>query len=287
MSMAAQGSSGQGLRRSWPTGELGARVVSAAVLAAVALLATYQGGPLFALVWLLAGLAVLGEWLAMARVEPRWTLQLILGVGLAALTAAYLSPVPAPTGIALFVLVLALALFLGATARDRLWAAAAFACAAVLVLVPPAVRDHPGLGIAGVLWMFAVVWATDIAAYFTGRRLGGPKLWPRVSPKKTWSGFAGGLLAATLAGVAVPVAAQRWGWTPPIGLGGVAILSALASILSQLGDLAESALKRRFAVKDSGRLIPGHGGVMDRLDGFWAVALLVGILLVGFSAVRI
>ena len=147
-------------------------------------------------------------------------------------------------------------------------------------------RGHPDLGIVAVLWMFAVVWTTDIAAYFTGRRLGGPKLWPSVSPKKTWSGFGGGLLAGTLAGIAVPAAAQRWGWTPPLGLWAIAILSALASVLSQLGDLGESALKRRFGVKDSGRLIPGHGGVMDRLDGFWAVALLTGAGLLAVALAR-
>jgi phosphatidate cytidylyltransferase len=274
--MAAEGSPEEGLRRGWLATELGARVVSALVLAAVVLFATYQGGLLFALVWLLAGLAVLGEWITIARVEPRWTLQLVSGLGLVALTGAYLSPVSLATGTALFGLGLALALFLGARGRDRLWAAAAFACAAVLVIVPPALRGHPDLGIVAVLWMFAVVWTTDIAAYFTGRRLGGPKLWPSVSPKKTWSGFGGGLLAGTLAGIAVPAAAQRWGWTPPLGLWVIAILSALASVLSQLGDLGESALKRRFDVKDSGRLIPGHGGVMDRLDGFWAVAVLAG-----------
>jgi phosphatidate cytidylyltransferase len=285
MSMAAQGSSGQDLRRGWLATELGARVVSAAVLAALVLFATYRGGLLFALVWLIAGLAVLGEWMAMARVEPRWTLQSVLSVGLVALTAAYLAPISLATGIALFILGSALALFLGTTGRDRLWAAAAFACAMVLVVVPPAVRDHPDLGLVGVLWMFAVVWTTDIAAYFTGRRLGGPKLWPRVSPKKTWSGFGGGLLAGTLAGIAVPAAAQRWGWTLPMPLWSVAILSALASLVSQAGDLGESALKRCFQAKDSGRLIPGHGGVMDRLDGFWAVALLVGLVLV-LAAVR-
>jgi phosphatidate cytidylyltransferase len=284
--MAAEGSPEEGLRRGWLATELGARVVSALVLAAVVLFATYQGGLLFALVWLLAGLAVLGEWITIARVEPRWTLQLVSGLGLVALTGAYLSPVSLATGTALFGLGLALALFLGARGRDRLWAAAAFACAAVLVIVPPALRGHPDLGIVAVLWMFAVVWTTDIAAYFTGRRLGGPKLWPSVSPKKTWSGFGGGLLAGTLAGIAVPAAAQRWGWTPPLGLWVIAILSALASVLSQLGDLGESALKRRFDVKDSGRLIPGHGGVMDRLDGFWAVAVLAGAGLFSLVLVR-
>jgi phosphatidate cytidylyltransferase len=286
MRMAADDSSEQGLRRGWLATELGARVVSAVVLAALVLFATYQGGSLFALVWLVAGLAVLGEWIAMARSEPRWTLQLILGAGLIALAAAYLAPVSLATGAALFALCVALALFLGATARDRLWAAAAFACAAILVVVPPAVRDHPGLGAVGVLWMFAVVWTTDIAAYFTGRRFGGPKLWPQVSPKKTWSGFAGGLLAGTLAGVAVPILARRWGWTPPLGLPALAMLSALGSIVGQLGDLGESGLKRHFGVKDSGRLIPGHGGVMDRLDAFWAVALLVGAIMAAVPPVR-
>jgi phosphatidate cytidylyltransferase len=277
--MAAEGSSGQDLRRGWLATELGARVVSAAVLAAVAILATYLGGWPFALLWLLAGMAVLAEWIVMARLEPRGRLQLILGAGLLGLAVSPLTIDPWATGIAVGGVSLAFAAVLAATARDRLWAAAAFAGAAVLVLVPPAVRDDPTLGIVGVLWMFAVVWTTDIVAYFTGRRLGGPKLWPRVSPKKTWSGFAGGLVAGTAAGVAVPLFAMQWGWAQPIATSWIALLSAVASVVGQAGDLAESALKRHFGVKDSGHLIPGHGGAMDRLDAFWAVACLVGLVL--------
>ena len=123
-----------------------------------------------------------------------------------------------------------------------------------------------------------VVWTTDVAAYFAGRRFGGPKLWPRVSPKKTWSGFAGGLLGGTFAGCAI-IRLALGDWEEQPGLAMVAVISALASVASQLGDLGESALKRRFDVKDSGHVIPGHGGVMDRVDGFWAVAALAGLWL--------
>jgi phosphatidate cytidylyltransferase len=166
------------------------------------------------------------------------------------------------------------------------WVAAGLAYAAVIAIVPPLVREDPRLGIAAILWMFAVVWFTDIAAYFTGRALGGPKLCPAVSPKKTWSGFLGGLAAAIVAGAAVAMIASRFGWQPPVSLPVVVLVSGVASVLSQIGDLGESALKRRFGAKDSGRFIPGHGGVMDRLDGFWAVAALMGVALAGAHGVR-
>jgi phosphatidate cytidylyltransferase len=219
------------------TSELGLRIASSLVLAAIALFATYIGGWLFAALWVAAAVAIFVEWIMMTRYEPRWM-------------------------------------------------AFGFAYAAVIAIVPPLVREHPRLGIAAILWMFAVVWFTDIAAYFTGRALGGPKLWPAVSPKKTWSGFLGGLAAATAAGAAVALIAARLGWNAPVSLGAVIFLSAAASVLSQLGDLGESALKRRFGAKDSGRIIPGHGGVLDRLDGFWAVAALMGVVLAGVHGAR-
>ena len=120
--------------------------------------------------------------------------------------------------------------------------------------------------------MFAVVWATDIAAYFVGRAVGGPKLAPRLSPNKTWSGSIGGLAGAVLAAVLV----VHFG-----GVGGMpaAIVVAMAlSTVAQIGDLAESAIKRRFGVKDASSLIPGHGGLMDRLDGFVAAAVLACLI---------
>lgn len=259
----------------WLSTELGLRVVSALVLGAAVLAATAAGGWAFALVWLAAGIAIASEWTGMTRAGPHPRLPLVHGFALAGAVVALRLGAPLAT-----LGLLVVGLLAGAVLAERRGpACAAFFAGAVIALVPPALRDDPGIGVAGPLWMFAVVWTTDIAAYFTGRTLGGPKLWPAVSPKKTWSGFAGGLVAGTLAGVLLAFLAPRLG-APVWPLGTVAALSVVGSLLSQGGDLGESALKRTCGVKDSGRLIPGHGGVMDRLDGFFAVALLAGAGLV-------
>jgi phosphatidate cytidylyltransferase len=261
------------------SGELGARIVSAVVMVAVALATASYGGWPFALFWLAAGIAMMVEWTDMTKVEPRRPVQIVFGAGLAVLTVLVM------TGAGLFVSALTgLAFLLAGSvmargAERKLWAASGFAYAAVIVVVLPIVRAHPNLGLLGLLWMFAVVWATDIAAYFTGRALGGPKLFPAVSPKKTWSGFLGGVVAAALGGFLVAWGAQRLDLVQPFSLRNTVTLSLIASVASQIGDLGESALKRHCDVKDSSHLIPGHGGVMDRLDGFWAVALLMGLVL--------
>jgi phosphatidate cytidylyltransferase len=268
-------------RRASPSSELGLRVVSGIVLIVVALGATWLGGWAFAILWCAAGLVMAAEWIGMAGARPRIPLIAAASAGLVGLAlVARLGPWPAAPALVAGVTLVLLAL-LGASTRDRLWAVGGFVYAAPVVIVPVLVRDRPDLGPAAILWIFAVVWTTDIAAFFVGRRLGGPKLWRRVSPGKTWSGFAGGLVAGALAGLVVALLALRAGQPLPLSLPAVAAAAALASVASQLGDLGESALKRHFAIKDSGHLIPGHGGVMDRLDGFVAVAFLVGLALLG------
>ena len=164
--------------------------------------------------------------------------------------------------------------------RDRSWAVAGFAlrggdrrwcrrwCA-----------DSPAGGLVGVLWMFAVVWTHRHRAPISpAARFGGPKLWPRVSPKKTWSGFLGGLRARRCA-VAIAGGASRPPLVRAVQPALVVLLSAAASVRARLAILLESAMKRHFDVKDSSQLIPGHGGVMDRLDAFWAVALYACVML--------
>lgn len=256
------------------------------VLVAVALAATWAGGGGFALLWLAAAVAIVFEWNGMTRTEPRSGLILASAAGLVGLAAAHQWSAAWPV-FASVVLgsVLAVAV-LGRDGRSRLWAVSGFAYAAVVALVPSLVRDDPALGITGIGWLFAVVWTTDIVAYFVGRSVGGPKLWPSVSPKKTWSGFLGGLVGAVAAGMLVVHLSSQLGGPTPFGLIAVGAASGLASVASQFGDLAESALKRRFGAKDSGRLIPGHGGVMDRLDGFVAVALLCGLAMAGSRLAR-
>jgi phosphatidate cytidylyltransferase len=143
---------------------------------------------------------------------------------------------------------------------------AGVACAAPIVL-----RLDPQDGLAAIVLLFAVVWSTDVLGYVVGRLAGGPKLWPAVSPKKTWSGAIGGTLGAAVAGLLVARANS-------FALAPVAMLSVLLSVAAQAGDLMESALKRRFNVKDASHLIPGHGGVMDRLDGFIVAAFFAVLL---------
>jgi len=127
-------------------------------------------------------------------------------------------------------------------------------------------------GLVTVLWLMVLVWACDTGAYFAGRSIGGPKLLPSVSPKKTWAGLIGGMVAGALVGAGIAL----WsGLADPVILAGV---SAVVAAFSQVGDLSESAFKRHFGVKDSGDVIPGHGGVLDRVDGLlFAIIIVVAI----------
>ena len=139
------------------------------------------------------------------------------------------------------------------------------------------IRDH--LGMTAALWVFGMVWATDIGAYFAGRAFGGARLAPAISPSKTWSGLIGGMVAALIASATIGDRAGIIGVPLWIGL--------FMGLLAQLGDLGESWMKRRAGVKDSGKLIPGHGGIFDRVDGLLPVALILGALAVaGQIAVR-
>jgi phosphatidate cytidylyltransferase len=256
-------------------GELKLRVASALVLAVGILLATVWGGWPFRLVWVLVAGLVAYEWLSIVSRDN--AVAGGIGVVLAGLVLAFSpSSQPALAGVS------AAAALIGAVATPLVQARLGLeicgvAYALAFALVTPALRALPELGFAIIIWSFAVVWFTDIAAYFTGRKLGGPKLMPSVSPKKTWSGAFGGTLAGTAGGYAV------WALTPGaaqiVGPGLVIIGSLAASVASQAGDLFESALKRRFGAKDSSRLIPGHGGFLDRLDGYWAVLVFAGLAL--------
>jgi len=146
---------------------------------------------------------------------------------------------------------------------------------AIYICVPSGVliwlRADAMSGMITILWLFAVVWSADIAAYFSGRAIGGPRLAPRISPKKTWAGFIGGVSFATVVAGAFAV---YWD-APPLAL---ALWGAVVAITSQAGDLLESAVKRHFDVKDSSQLIPGHGGVLDRVDALVAGAVAIAIL---------
>ena len=248
--------------------ELWRRVASAMVLAPLAIGTAYLGGWAFLAFWGLAAIGVAWEWIGLVSAS-RPALPLgVVALGVAAVLFAVDGWPSALPGLAAGVVVTALV----ARRGQRRWILAAVSSAGAVLAAPAMLRADSQWGFRAILLLFAVVWATDVAAYFVGRQVGGPRLWPAVSPNKTWSGALAGMAAAVGAGVMVATIA---------GLGNlpvIAILCAGLSVVGQAGDLLESAVKRHFGTKDASRLIPGHGGLMDRLDGFVAAAV-VGTLI--------
>jgi phosphatidate cytidylyltransferase len=243
------------------------RVAAALVLAPLAIAAAYAGGWLWAGLVTLAAIGLYVEWLTV--VGARAPGAVVAGVVALAIAGPLLAK--GRMDALLLVLVVGLAGVMLVSPAQRLWSAAGFAYAAAAEVASVLVRIDRADGFVALMLVLLVVWVTDIGGYVAGRGIGGPKLWPKVSPGKTWAGAIGGFVASLM--VAAGFAAFGLGKTAP-----VLVLGAVLSIASQLGDLFESAVKRRFGVKDSSHIIPGHGGLLDRLDGFIAAIVMAAIL---------
>jgi phosphatidate cytidylyltransferase len=244
------------------------RFIAALVLAPAAIAIAYAGGWLWSALATLAAIGLYVEWLMIVGAARETRVVASGGVALAIAGFCFAAGWIDASLVALLVGVAAVAWL---APERRHWVAAGFLYAAAAEIASVLVRLDQAQGFTALTFVLLIVWVTDIAGYFVGRGMGGPKLWPRVSPKKTWAGALGGFAASL--GVSAGFVGMGLGKTGPILLVGAAL-----SIASQLGDLFESAVKRRFGVKDSSQLIPGHGGLMDRLDGFVAAVVLAAIL---------
>jgi phosphatidate cytidylyltransferase len=244
-----------------------ARVIVAIVLAPLAIAIAYAGGWLWTALVTVVSIGLYVEWLGIVGAVREMR---VVAFGVAALAIGGLGLGLGRIDAALVALAIGLAGVAALSRAPRSWTASGFFYAAAAEVASVLVRLDQVWGFVALILVLLVVWATDIGGYFAGRGIGGPKLWPLVSPKKTWAGAVGGFTASLA--VAAGFAALGLGKAGPLLL-----LAAVLSISSQLGDLFESAVKRRFGVKDSSHIIPGHGGLMDRLDGYVVAVLLAAI----------
>jgi len=261
-----------------PSRNLLMRVIVAAVLAPLAIGIAYVGGVFWIALVTLAVIGLYVEWLMVIGLAREMR---VVACGIVALAIAGVCLAMGRIEIALVILGIGLLATPLIAPERRNWVAAGFLYAAAAQTASILVRFDAAKGFVALMFVLLVVWVTDSGGYFAGRGIGGPKLWPRVSPKKTWAGAIGGFAAGLI--VAACFAALDLGRTGPLLL-----LGGMLSIVSQLGDLFESAVKRRFGVKDSSHVIPGHGGLLDRLDGFVAaivVAAIFGLLRDGADGV--
>ena len=243
------------------------RIAVAAVLIPFAVATAWAGGWLWSTLVTLAAIGLFVEWLAIVGLAG---VTRVMVPGVTALAVAGICLAVNRLDTALVVLGVGLAAVAAIAPERRNWTAAGFLYAAAAQIASVLLRLDPVKGFAALMFVLLIVWVTDSGGYFAGRGIGGPKLWPRVSPKKTWAGAIGGL-AASLA-VAAGFVMFDLGRMGPLLL-----ISGALSAVSQLGDLFESAVKRRFGVKDSSHIIPGHGGLMDRLDGFVAAVFVAAV----------
>ena len=252
--------------------DLGTRTISALILIPAVIACAWFGGIWFkGFVLLLAGL-IAHEWVSI--VHPKNVAQ--YGLHMASALCGTLLPDMYGAEIT-FLAISALALISGLMVRfgnavSSKWSYLGICYVGFPALAFSLLRNDPDLGFAAILWMFLIVWAADILAYFAGRIIGGPKLAPAISPKKTWAGLAGAVAGSTLV-------STIFAYTFHLnGIFALAILAGCLAVVEQAGDLFESSLKRFHGVKDSGTLIPGHGGVIDRVDGLIAVAVAAALI---------
>jgi phosphatidate cytidylyltransferase len=253
------------------------RVLSAVVLAPLALLVVWGGGLVFDL-WIAVAAALMAwEWSHVTAAGRLGTAGLALAVG--AVGAVGVASLGGAVWYALPVVLVGAVVVYGLARGDGVeapgWLAAGMLAIGIPCIAFIWLREHALSGRSVVFWLLAVVWATDIGAYGFGRWLGGPRLAPRISPNKTWAGLLGGVASAAL------ISALAAWLLDGAGLVPAALAGGAVAVIAQAGDLGESLVKRRFGVKDAGALIPGHGGLLDRVDGLLAaapaVALLIGL----------
>ena len=252
--------------------DLGIRTVSAAILIPLVILDVWLGGMWFTLLIALLAVIMAHEWVNI--VHGRNSAQFALHAG-AALAGTFL---PQSFGLATTLAALAalwlLSLLLMILQRRPAspWSLGGIPYVGLPAMALVMLRGDPETGFIAILWLLVVVWCADIGAYFFGRIIGGPKLWPAVSPNKTWAGLAGAVIGGLAGGVLVALGFST------SGIALLALTGALLGLFEQGGDLFESALKRHYGVKDSGDLIPGHGGLLDRVDGLVAAALILAAI---------
>lgn len=259
--------------------DLGPRLISALVMIALTATALFVGGYFFAAVVGAVFAGAYREWETMVSRAPLTPIGMVL-IGLLALSGL-VYPLWGELG-SVAVIALACVVAIAARGEGVWWRVLGLVLFGAIILAALVMRGDSMAGVWAGLYLGTVVWMTDSAAFFTGRQMGGEKLAPDISPGKTWSGALGGLALGTGAGLVVWVLATDSPWW--IGL----VLSAVISVLGQAGDLSESAVKRHFRIKDSGDIIPGHGGLMDRLDSLTfgvLLVLLIGTLHSGFGSV--
>jgi phosphatidate cytidylyltransferase len=254
-------------RRSWA--DVGPRLASAFVLIALTAASLYLGGIWFVLVVSAVFAGCYREWETMVSRQPI-TPKGIAIVGLVALSGLVFPFMGPLWSLGAVAIACGFALTMGR--GEILWRIAGIVLFSALILAALLMRGTGSAGIVAGVFLGTCVWMTDSAAFFTGRQIGGEKLAPAISPSKTWSGALGGLALGTIAGVSVWMVLTPSPWW--IGL----IVAASISVLGQVGDLTESSIKRWFRIKDSGDIIPGHGGLMDRLDSLTFGLFLVVII---------
>ncbi len=253
------------------------RLISALFFGPLILAIVYLGPPASDLALALAGALMMWEWLRVTGTVESWRAQwswlALLPALLVLCTGGYLPP------LALIALPLGLLLAFSLkvperlrTGSPRLWVLFGVVYVGAPLVAFQWMRNEAENGMLLLFLLLASVWVSDSAAYFVGRTVGGPKLFPRISPKKTWSGGIGGIVAGTLAWLIGTMLYADVHWMLAI------LTGCILSVACMFGDLAESAVKRRFGVKDSGRLIPGHGGILDRVDGLMFSAIVLTTL---------